>query len=111
MKTQLPLCPVCGEAVPPGVPVIFDHGDMVHFSCYDQSAGAVAPLSDFLRSRRGDRFCFTCLSRRLGHDRQVIENAVAALRLDASFVVSPAFCSMCAHARVTVCAKPADPLS
>jgi hypothetical protein len=97
-----PICPVCGKAVAAGVPVIFDHGAVVHLNCYVDAEGLATVIRNFLESRARERFCYTCLGRHLVRSRQKIEKAATALRLDQQIVVRPDGCSTCLNARVTV---------
>ncbi|MGH7312537.1 MAG: hypothetical protein ACREJV_05145 [Candidatus Rokuibacteriota bacterium] len=107
MSQHTPICSVCGEPVALGVPVVFDHGEVVHLDCYTRAEGAATLVQRFLGSRPGERFCYTCLAQHLGRQRQEIQKAAIALRLTRSIVVAPAICSACTQARATIRAKPA----
>jgi hypothetical protein len=37
------LCPVCSKLVAAGLPVMFDHGDVIHLDCYIESGRSVRP--------------------------------------------------------------------
>jgi hypothetical protein len=102
-----PICPICRQAVPTAVPVIFDHGEIVHLDCYVGTEGETTVVRAFLEARSHERFCYTCLAQRLIRDRQGIEKAATALRLNQSVVVEPGVCSVCTQTRVTIQARPA----
>jgi hypothetical protein len=108
MSQPDPICPMCSHAVPPGVPVIFNHGDVVHLDCYTQTEGPATLVHSFLDGRPGKEFCYTCLARHLASDRQQIEKAATALRLTRSIVVESAICSTCSNARVTIRRRQVD---
>ena len=97
-----PICPICGQSVALGVPVVFNHGDSLHLDCYVGTEGAAAVVGNFLETRPSERFCHVCLAQCLTRERQEIEKATTALRLTRRVVVEPGFCSKCTHAKVTV---------
>jgi hypothetical protein len=100
-----PICPICGQSVALGVPVVFNHGDSLHLDCYVGTEGAAALVANFLETRPSERFCHVCLAQHLARERQEVEKAVTALRLTRRAVVEPGFCSTCTLARVTVRAR------
>jgi hypothetical protein len=97
-----PICPVCGQAVPTAVPVIFDHGEIIHLDCYVGIEGVAPMVQAFLDKRPHEQFCYTCLAQRLTRDGLDIRKAATALRLNRRALVEPAICSDCAQARVTI---------
>jgi hypothetical protein len=102
-----PNCPICGEVVAAGVPVVFDHGNVAHLDCYLGTEGVATVVRNFLVSRPGERFCYTCLAQHLTRTREEVEKASNALRLARRVVVEPAICSTCTKARVTIRARQA----
>jgi hypothetical protein len=101
------ICPICSAVVAAGIPVVFDRGTVAHLDCYLESEGASTVARNFLVSRPGKPFCYTCLAQHLTRERQEIEKAANALRLNRKVVVEPATCSTCTHARVTIRVKQA----
>src|SRR5262245_47033310 len=108
MSQPDPICPICQQAVPAGVPVIFDHGAIVHLDCYTQTEGPAKLLYSFLEAHLGKQYCYTCLAGHLASERAQVEKAGYALRLMRGVVVEPAVCSTCRNARVTIRCRQGD---
>jgi hypothetical protein len=70
MSQPDPICPICSEGVAAGVPVIFDHGAVAHLDCYVGAESVATLVHNYLGSRPGEQFCYTCLAQRVTRDRQ-----------------------------------------
>src|SRR5262245_41343901 len=105
-QQQDPVCPMCSQPVPAGVPVIFHQGETLHLDCYVASEGLAALIWSFIERRPREGFCYSCRARHLTRDRQEVEKAATALRASQRVVVEAAVCSRCAEPRVTIQAKP-----
>src|SRR5262245_18590635 len=97
-----PICAICCDAVAAKVPLVFNHGAVVHLDCYTQTEVPAALLRSLLESQLAGGFCHTCLARHLTWDRQEIEKAVTGLELTKSVAVEFGVCAMCTRARVTI---------
>jgi hypothetical protein len=106
MRQPDPICPICNQEIPTGVPVIFDHGEIGHLDCYLGPEGVARMVQTFLEKRPREQFCYTCLARRLSRDRREIENTATALRLKRRLLVESAVCWDCAQAGVTIQMRP-----
>jgi hypothetical protein len=102
MAQPEPTCPICGQSLAVGVPVVFNHGERLHLDCYVGTEGVAALVENFLKTGRRERFCHTCVAQELSRERQEIEKATTALRMTRRVVVAPGICSGCRHATVIV---------
>ena len=105
MNQRDAICPFCSQSVATGVPVVFNHNEVVHLDCYVRAESIATQVHNVLGSRSSEQFCYTCLAQHVARGRQEIEKAAYVLRLTRSVVVEPATCATCIQARVTIRAR------
>lgn len=96
------LCPMCGEPIVPGAPVIFADRQPCHLGCVLDSQRAVEVVRAFLQRTAGE-VCHACVGKALAIDPETASRAIYRLRIDPGFTVETAgTCTACGERRPTI---------
>jgi len=97
-----PICPMCRTRVAASVPVLFEHGEVIHLDCHLGLLDAGGAIARLLRTRPGHGLCTSCLAHALGLTAGEAQAGVARLRALRGFEARFDHCVGCGSRRQVV---------